>query len=76
MRAKFKVDSVVVDNPNQVTIQMSPVSPGTPDAPSPENDTFFSEIPSGNLWIRTTNPDSVAGITVGSEHYIDITPAA
>jgi hypothetical protein len=75
VRAKFKVQSITetkhwqADKGNMFTIQMNPVSSG-----SEENKSFFEATPSGEIKMTVTNGVGKL-FPVGSEFYVDFTPA-
>lgn len=43
---------------------------------SEENKKFFAATPSGQLEFNTVNAAAVAGLQLGGEYYIDVTPAS
>lgn len=69
VRAKFYVESKTQFR-DGYRIKMNPVVSG-----SAENASFFKYTPSGNLEIGTINPEAAAGLEVGQEYYLDISPA-
>lgn len=52
------------------TVVLHPVTSG-----SDENKAFFQSSPSGEIKLGTINPDAVAALEIGTEVYVDFTPA-
>jgi hypothetical protein len=74
IRCKFKLDSItksVSSGVEVASIAMTPVTSG-----SEENKAFWKWTPSGQLVVATVNAEAVAGLKLGGEYYLDITPAA
>lgn len=55
------------------TVKLSPVYAN--NDPSHENSKFWSATPSGSFEFGTVNLAAVADLEIGSEYYVDITPA-
>lgn len=70
MRCKFKVTHVQVSEDGQGSLAMEPVYSG-----SPENESFFKYTPAGSFSIGVVKGEQLAGIAVGQEFYIDLSPA-
>lgn len=70
VRCKFKCINKV-DNPDGVEVRFEPVVTG-----SDENDKFFKFTPWGELKFGTINKDAADQFEIGSEYYLDLTPAA
>lgn len=69
VRAKFKVTELTQTEYGE-RIKLQPVTGG-----SPENESFFKWTPSGQIEIGTVNPDAAKEFEVGTEFYVDFTPA-
>lgn len=69
VRCKFKCVSKT-EIPEGYRIEMQPVTHG-----SAENEKFFKYTPYGKLEVGTINVEASNQIKVGSDYYIDITPA-
>lgn len=67
-RAKFKVVSVTESEGGLKTVNMQPVTSG-----SPENTAFYKWTPSGQIQLGTINPDAAAPFVPGTEFYVDFT---
>jgi hypothetical protein len=76
VRAKFKVISITTqlhwqkDKGEIGTVQLQPVTSG-----SPENDKFYEATPSGEIRLGLLNKNALAQFALGSEVYVDFTPA-
>ena len=70
VRAKFKVSSITESSGGLKTVQLQPVSSG-----SPENEQFFKYTPSGNISLGVMNEEAAKQFTVDQPFYVDFTPA-
>lgn len=90
-RAKFKVDAIrrslgsarTGEQDEQGRDVWGPVEKWTLEAspvyangdPAHENSKFWEATPSGRLELGTINPAALEGFDLGSEFYVDLTPA-
>ena len=65
VRAKFRCDGKTDDS-----VTLHPVTGG-----SPENDSYFSATPGGEIRLQVLNERAVAAFEVGKEYYVDFSPA-
>jgi hypothetical protein len=76
VRAKFKVISITTqlhwqkDKGHLGTVLLQPVTSG-----SDENTKFYDATPSGEIKLGLLNKDALAKFEIGSEIYVDFTPA-
>lgn len=76
MRAKFKVDSVLVTEFAE-TLKMSPVCPKSfGENGAHEDNDFHRYSPSGSLEIFITNENLFGKFKPGKKYYMDFTEAA
>ncbi len=71
VRAKFKVQSITESEGGLKTVNLSPVTSG-----SPENEKFFKWTPGGQIQLGTINPEAAAEFKVGRPFYVDFTDAS
>ena len=77
IRAKFKVNLVTPfvgsdGKPTGARIDMAPVYDSNPES---ENARFYNATPWGQITLGTVNPAVAEQLKVGSEVYVDFTPA-
>ena len=75
VRAKMRCESLEISNnasgePNGGTVRLTPVVSG-----SEENRQFFQYTPGGVLQFQTINKAAFDQFKLGSEYYVDVTPA-
>lgn len=76
VRAKFFVQSITYtkhwdkQKGHVATIELCPVTGG-----SEENKAFFDSTPTGNIRVGTVNQEAAAAFEIGTEFYVDFTPA-
>lgn len=70
IRAKFKVISVTEQEGGLKTVELQPVTSG-----SPENDRFFKWTPFGQIKMGTVNTDAAVQFVPGDMFYVDFTKA-
>jgi len=77
VRAKFKVDSIErvkwSDGREVQTVKLSAVYQGS--GPESENSRFWAATPGGSIQLTCVKPEAVAQFELGSEMYVDFTPA-
>lgn len=76
VRAKFKVDAIeaTLSNKEKVyTVKLTPVY-GNGD-PNHENTKFYKWTPGGSCQLSLINEETAKSFALGSEVYIDFTPA-
>lgn len=66
VRAKFKVESVKLNDVDGGTVKLTPVISG-----SAENESFFKWTPWGSIEIGTINMAAFAQFEQGAEFYVD-----
>jgi hypothetical protein len=71
VRGLFTVTSKKTYTPDDkwVEIELSAQYSGTP-----EDNTYATATPSGNIKMTVTNPSAVAALPVGGKFYVDFTP--
>lgn len=75
VRCKMRCDGLEASidasqEPNGGTVRLNPVVNG-----SEENKNFFKYTPGGTLVLSTINQAAFSQFTLGSEYYVDVTPA-
>lgn len=70
-RLKFRCVSVTHAEGDAFTVELAPVTSG-----SPENVSFYKWTPSGTIKFSTINASAAAQFKVGEAYYIDLSPAA
>ena len=70
VRAKFRVASKTESANKAFVVHLEPVITG-----SEENKQFYKWTPSGKIELATVNEDAAKQFEVGTEMYIDFTPA-
>jgi hypothetical protein len=76
VRAKFQVKSITKEKHWDVTkghihtVKLIPVVSG-----SPENDSFFTATPCGDISLGVVNAETGSQFELGAEYYVDFTPA-
>lgn len=71
VRAKFQVQSITEQQGGLKTVQLHPVTSG-----SPENAEFFKWTPSGSIQLGVLNPAAAEQFKPGDVFYVDFTPAS
>lgn len=72
VRAKFKVNNISTYADGAARIDMAPVYDSNPES---ENAKFFNATPWGQVTLGTVNAAAAAEFKLGSEIYVDFTPA-
>ena len=73
IRAKFTCQQNTLNHETQTaTVILNPV---TSNPPNEENLTFWQATPTGNVTLQITNPQASSQFSVGTDYYVDFTPA-
>lgn len=70
VRAKFKVTGKTEQADGGGTVNLWPVTTG-----SPENEEFYRYTPGGSIMLSTINGAAFEQFEVDKEYYVDFTPA-
>lgn len=70
VQAKFKVESLQVNEDGGGTVHLRPVTSG-----SDENADFYKYTPGGDITLSTINPKAMSAFELGAEYYVDFTRA-